>query len=72
MSYTYLPRTPFRNAPTIIMTTPPSSKKTSNMAVPWVVVVMVVICGGAETINRSLRNRSSPIYNSYKKSQKVV
>lgn len=31
MSYTYLPRTPFRNAPTIIMTTPPSSKKTSNI-----------------------------------------
>lgn len=31
MSYTYLPRTPFRNAPTIIMTTPPSSKKTSNL-----------------------------------------
>lgn len=31
MSYTYLPRTPFRNAPTIIMTTPPLSKKTSNL-----------------------------------------
>src|SRR5215469_16869800 len=31
MSYTYLPRTPFRNGPTIIMTTPPSSKKTSNL-----------------------------------------
>lgn len=31
MNYTYLPRTPFRNAPTIIMTTPPSSKKTSNL-----------------------------------------
>jgi hypothetical protein len=31
MSYTYLPHTPFCNAPTIIMTTPPSSKKTSNL-----------------------------------------
>jgi len=31
MNYTYLPHTPFRNAPTIIMTTPPSSKKTTNL-----------------------------------------
>lgn len=31
MNYTYLPQTPFRDAPTIIMTTPPSSKKTSNL-----------------------------------------
>jgi len=31
MSYTFLPQTPFRSAPTIIMTTPPSSKKTANL-----------------------------------------
>lgn len=33
MNYTYLPSTPFSpdNEPTIIMTTPPSSKKTSNL-----------------------------------------
>jgi hypothetical protein len=29
MSYTYLPSTPFSSKPTIIMTTPPSSRKTS-------------------------------------------
>jgi hypothetical protein len=31
MKYTYLPSTPFSNAPTIIMTTPPSSRKTLNL-----------------------------------------
>jgi hypothetical protein len=29
MSYTYLPSTPYSTGPTIVMTTPPSSKKTS-------------------------------------------
>ena len=32
MNYTYLPSTPFTNEPTIIMTTNPSSKKTTNLA----------------------------------------
>lgn len=31
MKYTYLPSTPFSNGPTIIMTTPPSSRKTLNL-----------------------------------------
>jgi len=31
MKYTYLPSTPFSPSPTIIMTTPPSSKKTLNL-----------------------------------------
>jgi hypothetical protein len=31
MKYTYLPSTPFSPAPTIIMTTPPSSQKTLNL-----------------------------------------
>jgi len=31
MKYTYLPSTPFSTSPTIIMTTPPSSKKTLNL-----------------------------------------
>jgi hypothetical protein len=31
MKYTYLPSTPFSNTPTIIMTTPPSSRKTLNL-----------------------------------------
>lgn len=31
MKYTYLPATPFSNSPTIIMTTPPSSRKTLNL-----------------------------------------
>ena len=31
MNYTYLPSTPFRQTPTIIMTSNPSSKKTTNL-----------------------------------------
>ncbi|KIW03898.1 uncharacterized protein PV09_04741 [Verruconis gallopava] len=31
MKYTYLPSTPFSSSPTIIMTTPPSSRKTLNL-----------------------------------------
>ncbi|KAF2834267.1 hypothetical protein M501DRAFT_1035451 [Patellaria atrata CBS 101060] len=31
MNYTYLPSTPWSSQPTIIMTTPPSSQKTSNL-----------------------------------------
>ncbi|KAF2000776.1 pyridoxamine phosphate oxidase-like protein [Amniculicola lignicola CBS 123094] len=31
MNYTYLPSTPYSNSPTIIMTTPPSSRKTLNL-----------------------------------------
>jgi hypothetical protein len=32
MNYTYLPHTPYSSTPTIIMTTPPSSRKTLNLA----------------------------------------
>ena len=32
MNYTYLPQTPYSSSPTIIMTTPPASKKTHNLA----------------------------------------
>jgi hypothetical protein len=31
MNYTYLPSTPFSSAPTVIMTTPPTSRKTLNL-----------------------------------------
>jgi hypothetical protein len=33
MNYTYLPSTPYSQHPTIIMTTPPSSRKTSNLEI---------------------------------------
>lgn len=43
MNYTYLPSTPFRSHPTIILTTPPpaSSKKTANLAANPAVSLLV-------------------------------
>ncbi|KAF2709810.1 pyridoxamine phosphate oxidase-like protein [Pleomassaria siparia CBS 279.74] len=41
MNYTYLPRTPYSSAPTIIMTTPPSSRKTLNLEANPLVSLLV-------------------------------